>query len=149
MVLLPAELVKPGTTNPRPGDGDSDGLRDLVLRLFLLLHGGIATAGDAAAAAVAVGDAAAAAVDVGDAAAPAAAVCDAAVAAVAEAAATVGDAGVAFCGVSVVGGGLDFAAVADLVSWVFCLFSLSSLFSSSLRGEGDSKNPLRIIKSFA
>jgi len=60
-VLLPPVLVKPGTTNPRPGDGDSDGLRDLVLRLFLVLHGGIVTVGDAA---VAVGDAAVAVGDV-------------------------------------------------------------------------------------
>jgi len=58
-VLLPPLLVKPGTTNPRPGDGDSDGLRDLVLRLFLVLHGGIVTVGDAA---VAVGDVTAVAV---------------------------------------------------------------------------------------
>ena len=40
-VFAPLVFVNPGTTKPRPGEGDREGLRDIVLRLFLFLEGGV------------------------------------------------------------------------------------------------------------
>ena len=40
-VFAPFVFVKPGTIKPRPGEGDKEGLRDIVLRLFLFFEGGV------------------------------------------------------------------------------------------------------------